>query len=374
MTDINRLKVSLTKHGAHKVAELIKYFPTDEVLANTWDRYNNIKIDRAQSSKNLSANNNGTLPTIWHEVKLLGDEHIEDLVLLAIIFSHHDLINIMINGSIGRMKGTVRRGDFDNEKSYTNFANNIEELGFNTAHTYDKVSYDLSRIFEKNELVPLVIQLLTLKLRDANWNAANDFLDECIGLNFHRVFGIDEAEFREWLEGGRIEKSPEKEEIIEEEPNVGDVDFKGGHVEKSEADVVVRRAKPKLKATLLHNKIQNKLFSYLARTYSQDLVGTERNSGIGTLVDVVRKDGDDFTFYEIKTDKSLRICIRQAIPQLLEYSCWPDKIRAKELIIVSQHHMTDQAKKYIEHLRKTYNLPIFYQQFDLENERLGDMY
>ena len=84
MTDLHRLRVSLTKHGAHKIAELIKAFPRDQVLQNTWDRYRDIKIDTAQARVNLSVDTKGNLPYIWDEVRKLGPEHVNDLVLLAI--------------------------------------------------------------------------------------------------------------------------------------------------------------------------------------------------------------------------------------------------------------------------------------------------
>ncbi len=374
MTNLNRLKVSLTKHGAHKITQLIKAFPTDQVLKNTINQQYGISIDKAQSSKNLSANNDDTLPAIWDEAKRLGDQYVDDLVILAILFSHHELIQIMINRSTGKMKGTAYREDFANEKSYTNFANNFDELGFATYHSVSRVSYDLSRILMKFELVPLIIQLLTFKLKAAGWDGNNDFLDECIVLNFHKAFGLSEAEFRQWLQEGYVDKLEEQEEFIEEEPEVNDFNFKSGHLERSEAQVVVRKAKGRLKSTLLHNKIQNKMYEYLVKNNGPDAVGTEVDCGIGKPVDVVLNDHGHFIFYEIKTDKSVRLCIRQALSQLLEYSCWPNEKRAEKLIIVSPNKITNQADKYIKHLRDIFDIPIYYQQFDLEAEELTDFY
>jgi len=56
VTDLGQLTVSLTKHGAHKIAELLKAFPAENVLDQTRDKYQSINIDRAQAEKNLSVN------------------------------------------------------------------------------------------------------------------------------------------------------------------------------------------------------------------------------------------------------------------------------------------------------------------------------
>ncbi|MFC1578515.1 hypothetical protein ACFL36_05840, partial [Thermodesulfobacteriota bacterium] len=173
---------------------------------------------------------------------------------------------------------------------------------------------------------------------------------------------------------GGIGKVVDQAEVIEEEPAVDNINFNSGHVERSEADVVVKKAKPKLRATLLHNKIQNKLYKHLCENYPPDTIGTENDCGIGMPVDVVRNDNGSYIFYEIKTNKSVRICIRQALSQLLEYSCWPNQNRAEQLIIVSQNPITNQATQYIEHLRDEFDLPVFYQQFDLEDEELKTLY
>ena len=55
MTELSKLKVSLTKHGAHKVAALLREYPIDEVLAHVSDNALDIKIEFAQARRNLSA-------------------------------------------------------------------------------------------------------------------------------------------------------------------------------------------------------------------------------------------------------------------------------------------------------------------------------
>ncbi len=374
MTDLHKLRVSLTKHGAHKIADLIKAFPRDQVLENTWDRYREIKIDIAQSKSNLSADTNGTLPYIWDEVRNLGPEHVNDLVLLAIIFSHHRLIETMIESSTGDKKGIVIRDRVIESKEFTNFACVLDELGFANQHNPQRISYDLNRIFKKFELIPLIIQLLTFKLKTAGWDGNTDFIDECIKSGFHKVFGVTEVYFREWLLGGNITETDNKGESVIEEPEVCELILKGGHVQKSEADVIMNRARPKMKAILLHNKIQNKMYDYLIEHFPDDIVETEVDCGIGTIVDIVKKAGDEIIFYEIKTAKSVRVCIRDALAQLLEYAHWPDRKLATQIVIVSQNNITGQAKKYLSHMRNEFTIPVYYQQFDLNSEELKELY
>lgn len=374
MTDLRNLKVSLTKHGAHKIADLIKAFPRDLVLQNIWDQYQSIKINLAQTKRNLSAQPNGTLPYIWDEVRKLGDEHVNDLVLLAIIFSHHRLIETMIQSSTSEKNGTILRGKVIDDKEFTNFACVLDELGFANHHSSQQISYDLTRIFKKFELIPLIIQLLIFKLREAGWDSKTDFIDECVASEFFKVFGVTEVYFKNWLLGENIAEIVDNVKLVVEEPIVNEFVFRNGHVQKSEADVIINRASPKMKATLLHNKIQNKLYEYLTKHYPPDTVGTEKDCGIGTIVDIVRKEGNEIIFYEIKTANSVRVCIREALAQLLEYANWPDRELANKYIIVSQNNITDQARKYVSHIRNKFAIPVYYQQFDLINEELKDPY
>ena len=280
----------------------------------------------------------------------------------------------MIESSTGEKKGTVIRGKVIEGKEFTNIACILDELGFGKQHNPQRISYDLTRIFNKFELIPLIVQLLTFKLRAAGWDAKTDFIDECVALGFHKVFGVTEVYFKKWLLGDNITESVDKVESVVEEPEVGEFIFESGHVEKSEADVIMNRASPRMKAILLHNKIQNKMYKYLIEHFPNDAVGTEKNCGIGTIVDIVRKAGDDVIFYEIKTAKAVRVCIREALAQLLEYAHWPDRNLATKIVIVSQNDITGQAKKYLSHLRNKFTIPVYYQQFDLVGEELKDLY
>lgn len=376
MTYLNSLRVSLTKHGAHKVSELIKAFPKDEILNNTWDKYKGIRIDLAQTMKNLSTDSSGILPSIWDKVKHLGDEEIENLVLIAIIFSHHQLIKTMIVAQSDEMKGNIIRGEVIDGKAYTNFACILDELGFATEHTAQHVSYDLSRLFRNEELPKLVRILLSLKLKAANWDEDTDLIDECIRLNFHKVFAISAKYFRNWLEDESDAVLPETKTIDEKDEDcvTKEFQFRRGHKPKPEGEVDLSAPKHIIRANLLHNEIQNKLYKYLVEIYGENDVGTEIPDGFGASVDLVLKEENNYTFYEIKTDTSVKSCIRHAISQLLEYAYWPEEERAQKLIIVSQNLITNEAKQYLSYLRSKFGMPIYYQRFRMNSEELEDMF
>ncbi|MEA4967659.1 MAG: hypothetical protein VB048_06030, partial [Bacteroidaceae bacterium] len=89
-------------------------------------------------------------------------------------------------------------------------------------------------------------------------------------------------------------------------------------------------------------------------------------------IDLVEQVPDGDIFYEIKTYPSLKTSIRVAIGQLLEYSMWTEKNKAKELIVVTQPTPDAEAVKiYFAHIRKTYNIPLYYQSFDIETKELS---
>lgn len=92
MTNLSKLNVSLTKHGAHKIALLLAKYDKDEVLNHLWGTDEGINIESAQAHKNLSVTAAGKVPDVWNKAREQGEETINALVLIAIIFSHNALI------------------------------------------------------------------------------------------------------------------------------------------------------------------------------------------------------------------------------------------------------------------------------------------
>jgi hypothetical protein len=375
MTDVRHLKVSLTKHNAHKVAWLLKRYPASGVFK----RLNEVKAEPAQARKNLSTLSGDVLPAVWSKARALGPEAIDALMLVAIIFSHHQLIRAMTEAKERHgMSGRLERGQLIPVKAYTNFARIIDQLGFATKHEYEGVNFNLKGMVELPGLGPLVTELLDLKLRAARWDGSGDVPREAVRLRFQKVFGVPSEEFRAWLSKGVRPAglgpalTPKDEEFFEEDTEGSaqrKFEFRPGHIERDierDVDPLTRSGSPRAKATRLHNDIQNKLYAHLRKKLGAKAVGTENDTGSGTAVDVVTVHRGTTTFYEIKTGPSVRTSIRQALPQLLEYAYWPADRRADELVVVSHLPATAAAGRYIKHLRYTFNLPLSYRQFDLD--------
>ena len=113
---------------------------------------------------------------------------------------------------------------------------------------------------------------------------------------------------------------------------------------------------------LRHNDMQDALHEKLASKYGEDKVGTEIAGGNGVRIDLVLEEKEDsYSFYEIKTAHEPRICIREAIGQLLEYAYWKgcgQKINS--LIIVGPNPIDDDARTYLSRINARFSLPIQY--------------
>lgn len=375
MTDLSKLKVSLTKHNAHKIARLLKDQKADQILT----RLHEVHAEEAQARKNLSALSENKVPGVWAKVKRLGDDAIDALVMMGIIFSHHKLISGMINASArSGFSGRIERGVQLDGKAYTNFARVIDQLGFATKLDYPGVTFNLRGMFEIPGLGPLVAELLSHKLRAAHWNQTGTVAEEAVTQNFHRVFGITAKELKGWLTAD-IQPSaagtsllPRDKEFFQAEDEgttSRPFNFSPGHTERS-VEVIIKGASARSKVNQLHNDIQNRLYAHLCKQLGTKHVGTEQDTGSGMSIDIVTKQKNRITFFEIKTSSSVRTSIRQAIPQLLEYAYWPDEKRAEELVIVSHLPITKAATRYLEHLRQLFKLPLSYRQFDLNKNEL----
>ena len=135
--------------------------------------------------------------------------------------------------------------------------------------------------------------------------------------------------------------------------------FKPGCTIKKTSAQARKSADP-VDVSLRHNVLQEKLYQQLCKKYGKKNVGTEHPSGNGMRVDAVVKSGDDYFFYEIKTYSNARACIRDAIGQLLEYSFWPGGRNARKLVVVGEHKLCSDGKRYIKLLTDQFNLPLEY--------------
>jgi hypothetical protein len=69
---------------------------------------------------------------------------------------------------------------------------------------------------------------------------------------------------------------------------------------------------------------------------------------------------------EIKTDSSAKMCVRNAIGQLIEYSMYPTQEKAHQLIVVGDAPLSIDDASYLSYLRSRFSLPIYYAQFSWE--------
>lgn len=143
-------------------------------------------------------------------------------------------------------------------------------------------------------------------------------------------------------------------------PDTYKEDENGNQIESS----VYEKKPGQIENLYLHKKIRDLLKNYLIDRYGF-CIGKECSTGQGTLVDLVREKDGNKIFYEIKAYNSIKSCIREALGQLLEYSFWPDNVNARTMVIVGIMPMTEESRSYLKKLRDNYNLPVYYQQFDV---------
>lgn len=117
-----------------------------------------------------------------------------------------------------------------------------------------------------------------------------------------------------------------------------------------------------------HVRLQNRLLKYLQGQFEPHSVEYEEN-----FVDLAVRRPGHTTFYEIKLEKTAKRCIRVALGQLLEYAHYPNAANAQELIVVGDVAPRDEDRDYLEMLRQTYGLPVWYAAFDWESETLSEL-
>jgi hypothetical protein len=111
-----------------------------------------------------------------------------------------------------------------------------------------------------------------------------------------------------------------------------------------------------------HNHVQNSLFTAKSALHGADNVGTEINTGFGSRVDLIVRDGRKFALYEIKTGPSLQACVREALGQLLEYRHLIGHKKISKLVVVTPHPGDERIEAYLAFMRDEHHIPIHYEQ------------
>lgn len=118
----------------------------------------------------------------------------------------------------------------------------------------------------------------------------------------------------------------------------------------------------------LHRQISQRLFKELSELFGEQNIGCDVPNSSGTYIDMVRKSGDKYILYEIKTYNQLRKNIREALGQLLEYAYWDCSKKIKEIVIVSDKNIEKTANEYLQYLNKFFKMPISYKCKKIDNE------
>lgn len=112
----------------------------------------------------------------------------------------------------------------------------------------------------------------------------------------------------------------------------------------------------------LHLDVSNHLVASLEAKYGAANVAQENSIG-ARRIDVVARTPAGDVFYEIKTYPSLRVSVREAIGQLLEYAFYPDKTNAIKLVVVAlgteKSREYKDVLRYMTQLRSTLKIPIY---------------
>jgi len=149
--------------------------------------------------------------------------------------------------------------------------------------------------------------------------------------------------------------------------------FKPGKSEKPLGNIISTRQNKIIQSEPLHDKIQKILYDQLVDIYGEDNVGMENDTGLGTRIDISVNTRNGIILYEVKSYPSVMITIRVALGQLLEYAYYPNPINnLKEMIIVSHLPIEADDKEYLEFIRKTTTLKIFYQSVNLKSMSISD--
>lgn len=122
----------------------------------------------------------------------------------------------------------------------------------------------------------------------------------------------------------------------------------------------VHRAAGTSSVSLAHRALQRALKRELLKEGAE--VGTEQRDGKGGYIDLVANRAGAIEFYEIKTDTSPRLAIRNAIGQLLEYANWPEPVRPSRLVVAGPSPLDSPTAHYLQTITAETHLPVGYRQ------------
>lgn len=126
---------------------------------------------------------------------------------------------------------------------------------------------------------------------------------------------------------------------------------------------------------VFHETIKENLLNTLKKPIT--ILGKEYTIDVNTLSDehevnkinyidlVAQTTTGEIIFFEIKTAFEARLCIRQALGQLMEYAFFPNVKHADLLVVVGTGNKTAHIESYIKKLKENFNINIDYLQISL---------
>jgi len=204
---ILRMKVSLTKHGFLKVADVLKDHPTYELTEYISGHYPGINLDQSQIKNILSFSEQVCeFPAFWDEARALNVHQLRKLVFVSYIFSHERLIDIFTQSTKDDGKGELFRSDLPNEKAYTNIVGSMSKIGLCAqSRGTSSVKYDMASLCDE-ELGGFVESILQIKLvefenidLELEDNGSINTVKTCEKYGYRKIFGLEEGEFKLWI-------------------------------------------------------------------------------------------------------------------------------------------------------------------------------
>lgn len=121
---------------------------------------------------------------------------------------------------------------------------------------------------------------------------------------------------------------------------------------------------------LWHNTLQLALYQHLCHEFGSANVQMERPLPHGGFVDAAVRRNHLESFYEVKVAKTVRLCVRNALGQLIEYAHWPSTDRASEIVVVGEALVDPDSKAYLRLLREELGLRLWYRRINVEGNLL----
>lgn len=196
--DISLLRTSWTKFDSVQAIEIVVNNEIESYLR----REKVIDEPILKSFLGISTLND-ELPGHWKEIYNYP-EQVKLFALTAAIYTHHENIELFAHEyNKGEMQGVfvMRTG-----KHYTNLRSALvlTEASEKIYRRSLEVPYDFSRLFESGNVGSLVRSLLSERLLRVGCELTDietRFIEICIQLDFHMVFGLTEDQFSNWMNG-----------------------------------------------------------------------------------------------------------------------------------------------------------------------------